>query len=300
MEKLREVIWDDWSSVLVDDRVKASVEIGGIFSGLSGGAGGERRMEAVFSSSRFFVFRKLKKLWELSDWGRPGETALNLVIPAGMRGKVSLKLDPAMVLEKISLYGDPIRNRADAWHWLRGIFGSCGSLFLPRTGYYMVFRTSDTWGRVPSERLGHLLAMNDISFRSRTRYGFTETVIRDQSSIVGMLSNMQMFRTSLLLEEKAMLRSMKERANKVVNCDASNIRKSLETAKRQLETAEELITTGRIRMLPEAFRELVYARMENPSATLRELGQVLSKPVSKSTVEYRWRKIDHLAGISSE
>ncbi|HOI81083.1 MAG: DNA-binding protein WhiA [Thermovirgaceae bacterium] len=297
MEKLREVIWDDWSSVLVDDRVKASVEIGGIISGLSGG---ERRMEAVFSSSRFFVFRKLKRLWEVSDWGRPGETAPNLVIPSGMRGKVSLWLDQSMVHEKMSLYGDPKRNRANTWHWLRGIFGSCGSLFLPRTGYYMVFRTSKAWGRDPSERLGQLLAMNDISFRRRTRYGFSETVIRDQSSIVGMLSNMQMFRTSLLLEEKAMLRSMKERANKVVNCDASNIRKSLETAKRQLETAEELIVTGKIRMLSEAFRELVYARMENPSATLRELGQVLSKPVSKSTVEYRWRKIEHLAGISSE
>ncbi|HOP52536.1 MAG TPA: DNA-binding protein WhiA [Synergistales bacterium] len=155
-------------------------------------------------------------------------------------------------------------------------------------------------GEEPLEKIGQLLCNKQNCFRRRTRYGFSETVIRDQSSIVGMLSNMQMFRTSLLLEEKAMLRSMKERANKVVNCDASNIRKSLETAKRQLETAEELIVTGKIRMLSEAFRELVYARMENPSATLRELGQVLSKPVSKSTVEYRWRKIEHLAGISSE
>ena len=47
--------------------------------------------------------------------------------------------------------------------------------------------------------------------------------------------------------------------------------------------------------LPEKLRELLYARLENPSATLYELGQALSSPVSKSTVKYRWGKIEQLA-----
>jgi DNA-binding transcriptional regulator WhiA len=40
--------------------------------------------------------------------------------------------------------------------------------------------------------------------------------------------------------------------------------------------------------------ELAAARRANPSASLGELGQMLSRPVSKSTVEYRWRKLESL------
>lgn len=294
MEKLREVTRDDWSTILVDDGVKAAVEIGGILSGLIASSDKEG---TVFSSGRFFVFRKLKKLWEISDWARSGQ-ALNLMIPAGRRGKVSLRLDHETLLKGISYYGDSKRFDTLSWHWLRGLFGSCGSLFLPRTGYYMAFRVNEASLWNPSEKLERVLSLNRIPFRRRKRRNFFETILRDQSSIVGMLSNMQMFRTSLLLEEKALLRSIKERANKVVNCDASNIRKSLESAHRQLELAERLLASGEVQGLPENLRELVYIRKENPSATLKELGQAFSKPVSKSTVKYRWKRIEFLTRMS--
>jgi hypothetical protein len=41
------------------------------------------------------------------------------------------------------------------------------------------------------------------------------------------------------------------------------------------------------------------ARLQNPSATLEELGKALSKPVTKSTVEYRWKKLKILAEITT-
>ena len=294
MEKLREVIRDDWSAVLVDNSVKASVEISGILSGLVAGCDKEGM---VFSSRRFFLFRKLKKLWELSDWGRSGQT-LNLIIPAGRKGRVSLRLDDETVLKGISYYGDLHRVESLSWHWLRGLFGSCGTLSLPRTGYYMSFRVSESSQWDPIEKLEKVLSSQGISFRKRQRRNFSEFVLRDQSSIVVMLSNMLMFKASLLLEEKALLRSIKERANKIVNCDASNIRKSLESAQRQVELARMLLARGDVLRLPDKLRELVYARLENPSATLNELGQALSRPVSKSTVKYRWGKIELLTRMS--
>ncbi|HQL02734.1 MAG: putative sporulation transcription regulator WhiA [Synergistetes bacterium ADurb.Bin155] len=294
MEKLREVIRDDWSAVLVDNSVKASVEISGILSGLVAGCDKEGM---VFSSRRFFLFRKLKKLWEISDWGRSGQT-LNLIIPAGRKGRVSLRLDDETVLKGISYYGDLHRVESLSWHWLRGLFGSCGTLSLPRTGYYMSFRVSESSQWDPIEKLEKVLSSKGISFRKRQRRNFSEFVLRDQSSIVVMLSNMLMFKASLLLEEKALLRSIKERANKIVNCDASNIRKSLESAQRQVELARMLLARGDVLRLPDKLRELVYARLENPSATLNELGQALSRPVSKSTVKYRWGKIELLTRMS--
>jgi hypothetical protein len=297
MEKLREIIREDWSSVVPDNSLKASIETGGILSGLNSSFQGN---DILFYSNRFFVFRRLKKLWELSEWDRSLDLSPDLLIPAGMRGKVSIRMDRARSVFNLSTYCDYNKVDRDSWNWLRGLFGSSGSLFLPRTGYYMVFRLQALSMWHPETTLRKILTANGISFRVRQRNGFAEIAVRDQSSIVGVLSNMKMFRTSLFLEEKAMLRSMKDRANKVVNCDASNIRKTIETAERQIDIAGKLMDNGKLWSLPESLRQLITARIENPTATLRELGESLSRPISKSTVEYRWRKIEKLAGVMSD
>ncbi len=297
MEKLREIIREDWSSVVPDNSLKASIEAGGILSGLNSSFQGN---DILFYSNRFFVFRRLKKLWELSEWDSSLDLSPDLLIPAGMRGKVSIRMDRARSAFNLSTYCDYNRVGRDSWNWLRGLFGSSGSLFLPRTGYYMVFRLQALSMWHPETTLRKILTANGISFRVRQRNGFAEIAVRDQSSIVGILSNMKMFRTSLFLEEKAMLRSMKDRANKVVNCDASNIRKTIETAERQIDIAGKLMDNGKLWSLPESLRQLITARIENPTATLRELGESLSRPISKSTVEYRWRKIEKLAEVLSD
>ena len=51
---------------------------------------------------------------------------------------------------------------------------------------------------------------------------------------------------------------------------------------------------GLIDDLPVHFKDLVFTRLNYPSATLREIGQLLPKPVSKSTVEYRWNKLENM------
>jgi cell division protein WhiA len=61
-------------------------------------------------------------------------------------------------------------------------------------------------------------------------------------------------------------------------------------------TARLLIDSGKISKLSEPLRDLVEVRIENPAATLKELGGHLARPVSKSTVEYRWKKIEKIAG----
>lgn len=296
MEKLKAIMWDEWTSVQNDSPHGASVEIGGLLSALPS------RVEGHFMnlfSSRLFVFRRLKNLWEGSVWGQCSDFPSHLVIPVEMKGRVSLKIDKFLGGDLMSRFGRSPRSTHDSWNWLRGVFGSCGSLFLPRTGYYMVFRLPSTLPDNLEKSVTRVLKTNRIPFRGRWRYGFKETVIRDQSAIVGMLSNMHLFRTSLILEEKAMLRSMRDRANKIVNCDFSNIRRTIETAEKQIQIARVFLENGSINTLPDALRDVITSRIENPTATLKELGQHLSRPVSKSTIEYRWRKIEQLAGKAS-
>ena len=47
--------------------------------------------------------------------------------------------------------------------------------------------------------------------------------------------------------------------------------------------------------LPEDLRELAQLRLDNPEMSLRELGESLSEPISRSGVNHRLRRILEIA-----
>jgi DNA-binding protein WhiA len=99
---------------------------------------------------------------------------------------------------------------------------------------------------------------------------------------------------SAQLESDAVLRLVKSQANRERNCDTANIRKSLSAALKQMDIARRLAGGGNFQALPEPLRELVELRLENPDASLAELGKLLCPPVTKSTVKYRWGRLEAL------
>ncbi|MDI9389340.1 MAG: DNA-binding protein WhiA [Synergistota bacterium] len=278
--RLASEMWDDWTTAPVGSGAAAPDEIRGLIDGLSKAR--ENDEEVVFSSVRLWVFRRLKTLWEEWEVSKPYEFASLLSIPPTMKGRVHIRL-PRQILESLEAEPPP-RSTA----WLKGLWGSCGSLYLPRTGYYLCFRvpSCSTEGRA-----AHILASRGFSIGRRRVQGSYEITMRDQQQIVDMLAGFNMFKTTLILEEKAIFRELRNKANKLVNCDASNIRKSLEASARQIEIARYALASPSYRSMPPAWRALISARLANPSITLEELGRILSPPVSKSTVKYRWKKI---------
>jgi DNA-binding transcriptional regulator WhiA len=178
------------------------------------------------------------------------------------------------------------------WEWFRGIWGGCGAIYLPQNGYYMALRlplTENCGGMLHS-----ILSESGVVPGVRINRGKTEYMIRDLEGIVTVLSRMGLVKTSLLLEEIAVVRSVRGIANKMVNCDSANIGKTLSAARIQLKLVDTVDSKGLWGNIPPEIAELAKLRRMNPSASLGELGQFLSKPVSKSTVEYRWKKLKAL------
>jgi DNA-binding protein WhiA len=117
-------------------------------------------------------------------------------------------------------------------------------------------------------------------------------MLRNQEQIVTCLLKMGLVKSSLILEETAIVRSIRSSVNKVINCDSANISKSIDAAASQLALIDRIDSEGLWDRLTPVQVELASIRRANPSASLSELGQLLTKPVSKSTVEYRWRKLE--------
>ena len=284
-------MWDEWVAGPAGDREEALEEVRGIVQGI--GTAGKAGSGIRLTSGRLWIFRRLSRIWERAGLTDEEDFGSFLDIPKTLKGRVSLQLPKRLAfLTSESPRLSPSFDRENPRR-LRGLWGSCGALYIPKSGYYLSFRIpaarADAWASA-------MLEMMHFSYGKRLVQGRHEITLRNQEEIVTLLVRFGLSRTSLKMEEKAILRSVKNRANMLVNCDSSNIRKTLEAASRQLELAREAVSSPRFESLPEVLKTLASSRVANPSATLAELGQLQSPPISKSTVQYRWKKLAHLMG----
>ncbi|MDR2178832.1 MAG: DNA-binding protein WhiA [Synergistaceae bacterium] len=283
MHAIARELWDEWSSLPQTDEETDSAEVVGLLAALPA-RNDERRGTTVLGSSRLWALRRLLRLWKSSRWGRQWNLAASMRVPSDMKGRVDLVL-PRKLYEEIVFMDPPA-----PWPWARGVWGGCGAFYVPRSGYYIAMKT----GRDHvAAYMNRLLQKARIPWGERTAHGKRELILRDQQGIVTFLSKMGLTGISLRVEDKAILRTMRDQANRVRNCDTANIKKTLKAAEEQtalaralLENESELLST-----LPLCFRDLVEARLQHPEESLSELGKRLSPSVTKSTVKYRWKRL---------
>ncbi|GHS90082.1 hypothetical protein AGMMS49957_14930 [Synergistales bacterium] len=285
-------LWDEWADYSTDVLERDSQETAGLVLGLPLVKRKNSDPATVsLVSSRLLVLRRLIRLWKSAKWSGRLAMASNVRIPPGMKGMVRIEL-PRELYDEVVSYG------RETWDWVRGLFGACGSFYAPRSGYYMTLRMTEA----VSIRMSSMLRRADVKGAWRNAATGTirkrELILRARQDIVTLLSKMGFPDISVQLESDAVLRTVKSQANRERNCDTANIHKSLASALRQMDLARRLTEGGAIQSLPESLRELVELRLESPDASLAELGKLLVPPVTKSTVKYRWGRIEALFSSS--
>ncbi|GHS95104.1 putative sporulation transcription regulator WhiA [Synergistales bacterium] len=279
-------LWDEWADYPSDVPEKCSQETAGLVLGLPLATGKPIAPGTVsLVSSRLPVLRRLIKLWKSSKWEGQLGIASNIRIPEDMKGRVRVDL-PLDLYNKVASYG------RENWDWARGLWGACGAFYAPRSGYYMVLRMTES----VSVKMSSMLRRSGVkgAWRAAKPSGKRELILRGLQDIVTLLSKMGFPDIGAQLESDSVLRSVKSQANRERNCDTANIRKSLYAAEKQTNLARRLFENGIFQTLPEPLRELVELRLENPDASLTELGKLLCPPVTKSTVKYRWGRLEAL------
>ena len=286
MERLKYLVQDEWSSRPFDSNPMP--ELMGIIESLPVVNKGAT---VLLSCSKLNIIRRFVGLWKNGDFSKiysEGEERFSFWDKNLKKGGIELPFDVYHAIINIDI-GNASSHQ---WQWMRGVFGAIGSLYFPKIGYYLLLRFAPKTTVI--NRVKVLFENTDFNVGTRKRDCSTELMLRNQEHVVTFLANIGLVRSSLAIEETAIMRSMKNRANKLVNCDSANIDKSLRAAQKQLALFEEIERLNLEDELPSELQELMDVRRANPSASLRELGQYLSRPVSKSTVEYRWRKLEAL------
>lgn len=201
------------------------------------------------------------------------------------------------ILQKLGSPAEPvsrllIRNTCCRRAFLRGAFLSAGSMSDPAKSYHLEFAcTNEGKARQLQEVMGGFDIESKIIFRKRHYVVY----LKEGSGIVDLLNVCGAPVSLMDMENHRILKEMRNSVNRRVNCETANIAKTVSAAARQVEDIEYLREHYGFVNLPPVLREMAQVRLENPEASLQELGECLDSPIGKSGVNHRLRKLSELA-----
>ena len=176
--------------------------------------------------------------------------------------------------------------------FVRGCFLGSGSINNPQNKYHIEIILKDL--NIANDVIKILKEYN-IIFKVLEQNNHNKKKVsiysKDGEEISKFLAFIEASSCVLKFEEIRVYRDMRNNVNRVVNCETANLAKTVDAAVKQINAIKKLQETGKFNELPDNLKELAKLRVENPEASLTELGQMLKEPIGKSGVNYRLKSI---------
>lgn len=175
--------------------------------------------------------------------------------------------------------------------YLRGAFLGQGSVTDPSKGYHLELLTQE---KEYADALLSLFRGFGIKAKVAARRGHA-VYVKDADGIGEFLGLIGAHAAVLEWENVRIQKEMRNQINREVNCETANVDKAVEAALRQARNIRYVADRLGLERLPQPLRQVAEARLQNPEATLRELGDMLDPPLGKSGVNHRLRRLETLA-----
>ncbi|NLL73171.1 MAG: DNA-binding protein WhiA [Clostridiales bacterium] len=176
--------------------------------------------------------------------------------------------------------------------FIRGAFLLSGSMSNPKKAYHLEFVTEDLHKAL---QLQEVICAFQIEAKIIQRKKNHVVYIKEGSQIVDLLNVMEAHVALMKLENVRIFKEMRNQVNRQVNCEAANINKTVTAASKQIEDILYIRENVGFGSLNEGLREIAKLRLDNPDASLKELGTMLLPPIGKSGVNHRLRKLSMIA-----
>ncbi len=176
--------------------------------------------------------------------------------------------------------------------FIRGVFLSCGSIANPDKNYHLEFV-------VPYHNLSLdlLKILTDYGLKAKhilRKYSYV-IYLKDSESIEDLLTLMGAVNSSLELMGIKIQKDVRNKINRQMNFESANMSRSIEAGLAQVEAIEIIEKKQGLDSLSDELKEVAVLRRENPDMSLKQLGENLSVPISRSGVNHRLMKIMEIA-----
>lgn len=176
--------------------------------------------------------------------------------------------------------------------FLRGAFLTSGSVNNPEKSYHFEIACEHAG---LAEDIREIMNFFELEGKIVRRKKYHVVYLKEGSMIVDALNVMEAHRALMNMENVRILKDVRNQTNRKVNCDLANINKTLTAAQRQLEDIRYIEEKKGFGSLNEGLRQVAELRLQEPEISLKELGELLQPPVSKSGVNHRLRKLSEIA-----
>lgn len=175
-----------------------------------------------------------------------------------------------------------------------GVFVMCGSITDPEREYHMELALPDAvFGVAFQEMLAAL--ETPIPFKTTIRKNELLLYLKQNEQICDALVYFGAQNAAIEMINVQVKKDIRSQTNRRMNCDLANIDKAVAAGAQQVAEIEHIAATVGLDSLPEPLRQIAYVRLEEPEASLRELGAMLTPPISRSGVHHRLQKISEIA-----
>lgn len=183
-------------------------------------------------------------------------------------------------------------NSCCRFSFMRGAFLMLGSISDPAKSYHMEF---DISGLRDAELFSAMLKNVAGELKVSARKGNRLVYIKDSSVIADVLAAMGASVSVLHFENARIINETRGMINRRVNCEVGNLKKAAAAGQKQVEDIELIIEKNGLDSLPENLKQVAVLRIENPEASLQELGEMMNPPLGRSGVNHRLQKLMSIA-----
>ena len=248
-------------------------------------------------------FSILKQFWGVTAEIRTlytdalnGQVRYQLQIP--QKSSIQL-LEETQLMDSEALFGVRMAPRPELVEgdcckraFLRSAFLLCGAVSSPEREYHFEMA-------LPNEDIAdyviEIMKYYEMPTKKTCRKAKYVVYLKCAEEISEALSLIGAGTAVLKLEEARIRKDFRNRINRQMNCDSSNIDRVMAASSAQIEDIRYLESEVGLEKLPKNLEVMARLRLENPEVSLTALGELLEPPIGKSGVNARLRRISEIA-----
>ena len=176
--------------------------------------------------------------------------------------------------------------------YLRGAFLGSGFVSDPRGDFHFEITVES---REMADDLARLMGEKSIRARVMQRRQSYIVYIKSGESILEFLAYVGAHQSALAMENARVVKSVRNDVNRQTNAEMANQMKAASVSVDQIYAMRTVLEAYGVDRLPQALQDVIRLRVTYPDATLKELGERATPPLSKSAVYHRIRRIEQMA-----
>lgn len=176
--------------------------------------------------------------------------------------------------------------------FIRGAFLAAGSITNPQKDYHAELLTNH---QSLANDMIELLSDRGFSPRITKRGSALVIYFKESNNIEDLLTTMNATGHTLELMNIKIYKNVRNKINRLTNCETANIAKTVNAAIKQQEAIRILEDSGKLQQLSKELREAAELRKNNPDMSLSELSKLCG--LTRSGLNHRLSKLVKLAGL---